>query len=222
MKMTNLVLVDDHRLFVESLSSIIETRTDDMKVVGVAYDGSRALDLIKETQPDIVLMDVRMPGIDGVEAVLRIRDIDPKIKIIMLTIYDDDEYVQQAISNGALGYLLKDVPPEELFNAVRAIRDGAFLVSSQVKDKLFSQPSEDVYHGMRSEVELPEWYFQLTRKERHMLRLVVEGCNNQEISDQVNLAVQTVKNYLSRIYDTIETHSRTEAIKVARQYVEYL
>lgn len=220
--MTKIVLVDDHQLFVESLKTIIEDRTNDMKVVGVSYDGSEALSVVKKHEPDIVLMDVRMPGVDGVEAVKQIHESNPNVKIVMLTTYDDDEYVKQAIKNGAIGYLLKDVPPRELFNAVRAIKDGAFLVSSKVMNKVFSDSTNDVYHGMKEEEDLPEWYLSLTRKERHVMRLVIEGYNNQEISEEVNLAVQTVKNYLSSIYDKLEAHNRIEAIKIARKYIDLL
>lgn len=219
---TRILLADDQVLFVEGLRSVFETRADDFEIVGIAHDGQEAIEKTEALLPDIVLMDVRMPGIDGVEATRRIHRTHPHIKIVMLTTYDDDQYVKQAVKNGAIGYLLKDVPPNELFNSVRAARDGSFILPSSLASKLISDSDTEVYHGGISDVDLPEWYYELSRKERHILRMVIEGYDNTEIADEVNLATQTVKNYISQIYSKLDVHGRLEAIKKGRSLIKFL
>lgn len=217
-----ILLADDQILFVESLNSVFTSRVHDLKIVGIAHNGREAIDMTEKLVPDIILMDVRMPEIDGVQATKIIHNSYPEIKIVMLSTHDDDRYVKQAIKNGAVGYLLKDVPPRELFNAVRAVNEGTFLLPPSMASRLILSDSTSVYHAAASEADLPEWYYVLSRKERHILRLVVEGYDNLEISEQVHLAGQTVKNYLSRIYDKIDAHGRLEAIKKARSFLNYL
>lgn len=126
------------------------------------------------------------------------------------------------MKNGAIGYLLKDVPPEELFNAVRTIRNGSFIMPTPLASKLFETTNVDAYHGGASEGAVPEWYYELSRKERHILRLIVEGYDNHEIAAEVNLAPQTVKNYSSGIYGKMGVHARTDAIREARSLIKYL
>ena len=119
--MIRILLVDDQRLFVESLKLVLTTRAEDISVVGIANNGQEALEMTNELKPDIVLMDVRMPQMDGVEAVCRIISQDPGIRVIMLTTFDDDNYVLDALNNGAAGYVLKDVPPEELITSITCL-----------------------------------------------------------------------------------------------------
>ncbi len=219
---TRILLADDQVLFVEGLRSVFETRANDFEIVGIAHDGQEAIEKTEALHPDIVLMDVRMPGIDGVEATRRIHQAHPHIKIVMLTTYDDDQYVKQAVKNGAIGYLLKDVPPNELFNSVRAAGDGSFILPSSLASKLIGDSDADVYHGGISDVDLPDWYYELSRKERHILRMVIQGYDNTEIAEEVNLATQTVKNYISRIYTKLNVHGRLEAIKKSRSLIKFL
>ncbi len=218
---TRLLLADDQDLFVEGLRSVIESRAHDFSVVGVARNGEEAIRKVDECTPDIVLMDVRMPGIDGVEATRRLHVTHPNTKIVMLTTYDDDDYVKRAIRNGAIGYLLKDVPPDELFNAIRTVRDGSFVLPETLASRLF-EASPGVYHGGVSAKDIPEWYYDLSRRERHILRLIAEGYDNTEIAAEVALAPQTVKNYSSEIYAKIGVHNRAEAGRVARTLLKYL
>jgi DNA-binding NarL/FixJ family response regulator len=170
----------------------------------------------------MILMDVRMPGVDGVEATRRIHARHPDIMIVMLTTYDDDQYVRRAVHNGAIGYLLKDVPPRELFTAIRAIREGSFIMPTPLAAKLFETSGADVYHGGAGDGQIPDWYYELTRHERQILRLIVDGYNNHEIAMEVHLAPQTVKNYSSRIYAKMGVHSRSDAIRAARRLIKYL
>lgn len=216
-----ILLADDQSLFVEGLRSVIESRAHDFCVVGVARDGEEVIGKVHECRPDIVLMDVRMPRVDGVEATRRLHATHPDVKIVMLTTYDDDDYVKRAIRNGAIGYLLKDVPPDELFNAIRTVRDGSFVLPETLASRLF-EASQGAYHGGGSARDIPEWYYDLSRKERHILRLIAEGYDNSEIAAEVCLAPQTVKNYSSEIYAKIGVHNRTEAGRVARTLLKYL
>lgn len=219
---TQLLIIDDQILFAESLRSLLGSRAKDIEVVGVAYDTKTGLGMAERLRPDIVLMDVRMPEPDGVEATRMLLERCPEAKIIMLTMYDDDQYVQRAISNGAIGYLLKDIPPDELLTAIRAVQGGNFLLASSIAGKVVRPATGTVYHGSLGESDLPEWFFVLSRRERQILRLVVEGFNNEEIAEAVNLAVQTVKNYLSNIYAQVNAANRIALIKTARHYLNYL
>ena len=219
---TQVLLVDDQVLFVESLRSVFQSRADDMEIVGVAHDGVSAVEMAEQLRPDIILMDVRMPRMDGVEATRVIHEKLPGSKIVMLTTYDDDSYVRHAIEYGAIGYLLKDMQPEDLFQAVRTVERGAFLVTSSVMPKLVWSESGKFVATSEGETKLPEWFYVLSRKERHILRLVAEGYTNQEIAEQVFLATQTVKNYLSAIYDKIAVHDRPEATAKAQPILHYL
>lgn len=222
---TKVLLVDDQVLFVESLKSVLQSRGNDIEIAGTAYDGKEGIEKAEKLQPDIILMDVRMPEIDGVKAVKIIRERMPDVKVVMLTTYDDDAYVKKAIHNGAIGYILKDIPPDELLNTVRAVGSGAVLFSPSVAGKLMqnsrSSNDKETFDTFKDDA-LPGWYYELSRKERHMLRLVVEGYDNQEIAEEVNLAVQTVRNYLSEMYSKLEVHGRMEVIKKARKYLSYL
>ena len=219
---TRILLIDDQVLFVESLRSVITTRAPDMEVVGVAYRAREGIALALELKPDIVLMDVRMPETDGVEAAGIVIDALPETKVIMLTTYDDDQYVKQAIANGAFGYLLKDVPPDDLINSIRAIGSGNFIVAAEIAQKVIHPQTGDAYHGGIGDSDLPEWYYVLSRKERQILRSVVEGYTNDEIAVTVNLAPQTVKNYISRMYEEVGVHGRLNLIKVARPFLKFL
>jgi DNA-binding NarL/FixJ family response regulator len=219
---TRLLLVDDQVLFIESLKSVFQSRADDMEVVGVAHDGAEAVKLAEKLRPDIILMDVRMPRMDGVEATRVIHERFPESKIVMLTTYDDDCYVRHAIEYGAIGYLLKDMQPEDLFRAVRTVEKGAFLVTSSVMPRLIWSESGKFVATGEGDTKLPQWYYFLSRKERHILRLVAEGYTNQEIAERVFLATQTVKNYLSGIYEKIGVHDRPEATAKAQPLLHYL
>lgn len=219
---TRVVLVDDQVLFVESLTEVLKNRLPDVEVVGVGYDGRQAVELARRERPDIILLDVRMPEMSGVSAVRLIKEEVPDTRVVMLTTYDDDEYVTEAVRNGAIGYLLKDMPAQELVGALSAIKTGAFLVPSDIAQKVLRPLTGSVYHGGYEDSSLPEWYYQLSPKERRILRLLAERYSNQEIADRVNFAEQTVKNYLSRIYETIGVGHRKEAIKLAGKYLHFL
>lgn len=222
MRQSRLVLVDDQVLFVESLRDVLHYRVPEIEVVAIGYDGRQAVQLAKQHKPDIMLLDVRMPELSGVEAVSIIKANEPSTRVVMLTTYDDDEYVSQAIRNGAIGYLLKDVPIADLVDSLRAINSGSFVLPANIAQKLWAPSTGTVYHGGFHENTVPAWYYQLSHKERRMLRLLAERYSNYEIATEVNLAEQTVKNYLSSIYEKIGVGNRREAAEVGERYKHFL
>ena len=156
------VLVDDQVLFVESLQTVLELRSDDIEVVGTAHNGEEGLEVIRAARPDIVLMDVRMPGMDGVEATRRLHQEHPEIKVVMLTTFDDDVYVREAMQYSAVGYILKNIPATNLINSIRAVRDGTIQLSPSVMHKIVSpetdsEPAVNVGEKARTELHASDF-----------------------------------------------------------------
>lgn len=224
MNKIRVVIVDDQKLFVSSLSTVLRGHGKGrIEVVGTAYDGKEAVALVEKTLPDVILMDVRMPVMDGVKATGLIRERFPQCKIAILTTFDDDDYVFQALQNGAVGYILKNIESEELITAVKAVYDGQFLVSDAVGRKLINHVDLREVAGAVS----PEWESQvralqgafpvLTTREAEVLHLICRNWDNREISERLFIAGQTVKNYTSRIYAKLGVPDRLHVIqKVAR------
>lgn len=205
------VIADDHVLFAESLKIVLSMRAHDLEVVGIAYTGSEAIRLVDELSPDIVLMDVRMPEVDGVEATRQIRQRAPSVKIMMLTTFADDKYVYDAMRYGAEAYLLKDISPNELISSIRATLNGTVLISPTVASRVINQGYNASVHGTPatdagSAIEL------LNSRDRQILRLIADGLDNREIADRMFLAEQTVKNRISDIYSRLGVHNRVQAI----------
>ena len=221
--MIRILLVDDQRLFVESLKLVLTTRAEDISVVGIANNGQEALEMTNELKPDIVLMDVRMPQMDGVEAVCRIISQDPGIRVIMLTTFDDDNYVLDALNNGAAGYILKDVPPEELITSIRAVHGGSMLISPSVARKVLLSASPKAKQGPEIDTPLHPFHAEgfyrehptlkyMTSREIEVLNLIGQGYNNQEIADRLFISLQTAKNHVSIIYSKLNIHNRAKVV----------
>jgi DNA-binding NarL/FixJ family response regulator len=216
MEKIKIVLVDDQTLFVESLKTVLETRADDLQVVGVANDGKRGVEVVAETSPDIVLMDVRMPLMNGVESTKLIKESYPDVRVLMLTTFDDDQYVVEALRLGAVGYLLKNMPPAELISAIRAVYEGGVLISPQVANKLLGL----ITNAQSKVEELPEddtersLVNQLSSREKEILQLMAEGLDNKEIAGKLYIAEQTVKNYVSIIYSKLGVRDRVQASRM--------
>jgi DNA-binding NarL/FixJ family response regulator len=209
-----IVIADDHVLFADSLKIVISIRARDMEVVGIAYDGAEAIDLVEKLNPDIVLMDVRMPKIDGVEATRIIRERHASVRIMMLTTFADDKYVYDAMRNGAEAYLLKDISPDELIASIRATLNGSILISPSVASKVISQGYAASQLGATEKVEeqaTPRHLF--NERERQILKLIAEGLDNRSIAETLFLAEQTVKNRISDIYARLGVHNRVQAIR---------
>ena len=182
--------------------------------MGVAYDGEEALQLVAELEPDVVLMDVRMPKMSGVEATKLIKEKYPQNRILMLTTFDDDEYVIEALQFGAVGYLLKDMPPMELITAVRAVSEGGGLISPRVAEKLVEklvQNTELLTSQPIEKKQEPEWVKDLTSREKEILSMIAKGYDNEEIANRLYIAKQTVKNYVSMIYCKLGVRDRVQA-----------
>lgn len=218
------LLVDDQKLFVESLRVYMNTRAPDLDVVGVAYNGGDAVRMAETLKPDLVVMDVRMPGMDGVEASRILSERSPEIHVLMLTTFDDDSYVFNALNNGAAGYLLKDLDPSELVDAMRASISGSIQIAPTIATRLVSGSTDgqrmDTDHGNESAVETTysaeEAWLSLSRREREIIKLIARGLDNMEISDTLNIAQQTVKNRVSDIYTKLDVHSRLHLIRLCR------
>ncbi|HUV09096.1 MAG TPA: response regulator transcription factor [Spirochaetia bacterium] len=211
-----IVLVDDHKIFVESLKTLLEAKADDFKVIGLAYNGFEAIRCVEKENPDIVLMDVRMPEMNGVEATRHILGKHQEMKIIMLTTFDDDEYVYDALNNGALGYLLKDVPPMELIAAIRAVNEGAAMISPPIVKKLVRKNDPKRKEDDDGNMDLTEMWETLTTREKEIFKLILEGFDNSEIAETLFLSEQTVKNYISHIYEKLGAKNRLQLIRIGK------
>ena len=218
------LLVDDQKLFVESLRVYMNTRAPDLDVVGVAYNGGDAVRMAETLKPDLVVMDVRMPGMDGVEASRILSERSPEVHVLMLTTFDDDSYVFNALNNGAAGYLLKDLDPSELVDAMRASISGSIQIAPTIATRLVSSSADgqrmDTDHVNESAVETTysaeDAWLLLSRREREIIKLIARGLDNMEISDALNIAQQTVKNRVSDIYTKLDVHNRLHLIRLCR------
>ncbi len=230
MEKIRVVIADDQSLITQSFKVLLETVAKDIVVVGTAKDGAEAVSVVARERPDVVLMDVRMPIMDGVQAAGLIHERQPESRIIMLTTFDDDAYVHEAIRGGAVGYLLKDISTEELLSSIRAARHGTIMVSPTVAQRLVNPeappgqqpvpspggaPERQAPERHASERPAPELLNELSRREIEILRLLVQGCENKEIGDRLHAAEQTIKNSVSVIYQKLGVESRKEARRLA-------
>jgi DNA-binding NarL/FixJ family response regulator len=205
------LLVDDHALFRRGLRVTLDLEPD-IEVVGECDDGAAALGRAAETLPDLVLMDVRMPRHDGIEACSAIRETVPSAKILMLTVSDDEADLFEAIKAGASGYLLKDLPIDDVASSIRAVRAGQSLISPALASKLLNEFAAMVKRGESTHaVPTPR----LTNREMDVLRLVARGMNNRDIAGQLFISENTVKNHVRNILEKLQLHSRMEAVVYA-------
>lgn len=206
---TRILIVDDQRLFAEGLRTILESRTGEMTVVGIAENGEQAIAAVSTLDPDIVLMDVRMPVMDGVEATKQILGVHPDVRIVMLTTFDDDEYVKYSLANGAIGYLLKNRPPAELIASIRAVKGGILQIDPGVSKSLIHDVRRDEFDGD----EFLHRLIALTNRERQVLQLLVDAYDNRQIATEMGVAEQTVRNYISIIYSKLGIENRIEIMR---------
>jgi NarL family two-component system response regulator LiaR len=206
--MTRVLICDDQVVVCEGLRAILSTAKG-IDVVGTAYDGEQALRLVEELRPEVVLMDLKMPVMNGVQATRAIHNQFPGTRVLVLTTYDFDEWVLDAIRGGAAGYLLKDSPREKLIEAILGTAAGKTYVDPAVAGKLFNQIS---HSRPAPDMELVKG---LSEREMEVLRLLARGMNNAEIAGRLYLSEGTVKNYVSAILDKLDVADRTQAALLA-------
>lgn len=209
--MIRILLADDQPLFRQGLASLLALE-DDLEVVGEANHGEEAIALTAQLQPDLVLMDVRMPVCDGVQATQAIHARYPWIRILVLTTFDDDEYVFQSLQAGALGYLLKSTPAREVAAAIRNLHRGYSQLGPTIAPKVFSHLKPDT---SRETSNLDRF----TSRELDILKLLGQGKSNREIAAELNLTEGTIKNHLTNIFCQLDVRDRTQAALWAHQHL---
>lgn len=213
-KVTRIVLIDDHRLFREGVRRILDM-VDDFQVVDEGDDGKEVEAIVKVHEPDVVLMDINMPGINGVEATRRLMEISPETKVIILSIHDDENYVTHALKSGASGYLLKEMDSDSLVEAVRVVSDGGAYIHPKVTHNLINEFRRLANGGDQtglSNMEYRKPLHILTRRECEVLQLLTDGKSNRAIGEALYISEKTVKNHVSNILQKINVEDRTQAV----------
>lgn len=205
--MIRLLLVDDQDLIRRGIKALLGTDPN-LEVVGEAANGQDAVTQVAQLNPDVVLMDVRMPVTDGVASTQQICQQFPDTKVLMLTTFDDQEYVMKALQVGASGYLLKDTPFDELTQAIALVQKGYTQIGPGLVTQILTQPKPSAQPDIPPE-ELEPW-LRLSEREKDIVRLVAQGCNNREVAQSLYIAEKTVKNYLSNILSQLSLRDRTQ------------
>jgi two-component system, NarL family, response regulator LiaR len=209
--MLRVLICDDQDVVREGLQAILRTAAG-LEVVGTARDGAEALELIPSTKPDVVLMDLKMPGMNGIQATREIRTRYPEIRVLVLTTYDADEWVFDAVRSGAAGYLLKDTPREQLIEAIKGTAAGKTHVDPNVAGKLFSQVAQS---PAATESAVAD---SLSEREREVLGLLAHGLSNADIAARLYLSEGTIRNYVSSIFTKLGVTDRTQAAVLALRH----
>jgi len=202
------LIADDHAILREGLRALLRLH-DDIEVVGEAADGREAVDLAAKLRPDVVLMDIAMPGLGGLEATIELRRILPDVKVIVLTQYDDREYLRRFLQAGVSGYLLKKTAGSELASAIRAAYRGGLVLDPAVAKEALAEP------GAGPGAAEADPYDSLTDREKQVLKLVAEGKSNKEVADLLDISVKTAMTHREHVMQKLNLHSRTELIKFA-------
>lgn len=214
--MIRVMLVDDQKLIRQGIRMLLSTEAD-IEVAGEASEGHEALALIERIHPQVILMDVRMPGMDGVAATREISAMHPEIGIIILTTFDDEAYIFEGLRAGARGYLLKDISSEEMAAAVRVVAQGGALIQPSITRKVlseFARLSGLPAHPEPSATALPE---PLTEREIEVLHCIAQGLSNREIADRLVITEGTVKNHVSNLIGKLSVRDRTQALLKAKE-----
>lgn len=211
MKPIRLMLVDDHALFRKGLVSLLK-REEEFQVVAEAEDGAEAIKKAKQLKPDLVLMDIHMPGIDGIEATRRIREILPSTRVVILTVSEDDKDLFEGIKCGAHGYLLKKLEPEELYGMLRGVFEGEAPISRSTASKILNEFA--VQARRKAAAQLEE---ELSAREKDVLQCLASGLTNKEIGNKLGIAENTVKNHLKNILAKLHLENRVQAATFALQ-----
>jgi DNA-binding NarL/FixJ family response regulator len=207
----NVLIADDHVLFRRGIHKMLEAE-EDMCVVGEASNGQEAVEQARALMPDVILMDIKMPDLDGVEATRMLHCEMPHVGIIFCTMFEDDEFVFAGLKAGGRGYILKESDPETMLRAIRAVAHGESLLSPTVAQKVLRQ-----FAALPGETPAgrPPWCDDLTEREREVLSLIGQGHSNKEIAGQLCLSEKTVKNHIANIFSKLHISDRTQAVLYA-------
>lgn len=208
------LIVDDQQLVRDGIKALLEIK-DDFTIVGTAADGQQALEMLQKIPTDVVLMDIRMPGLSGIDTTQQIRLVDKDIRIIMLTTFNNDDYIVKAIKAGANGYLLKDIPKDDLAEAIRLAYRGVSQFSSDTIGMLVER---NLLRDINGSPEQDEEIELLNEKEYEILCMIAEGYSNREIAEELFFTEGTVKNYVSKILNTLHLRDRVQAAIYAVQH----
>lgn len=207
-----IVIVDDQRLFRENLKTVIELSLPTASVVGLAGNGEEGLEVISRCDPDIVIMDINMPVMNGIECLKHLREAGNQVKVLLLTIFEDDQYLIESMQLGVSAYVLKDTEPDQLVRILRSIQSDCIMLPQNLAEKLAYQVSSG---KTLKETQQVKGLSKLTQREFEILRHIGYGEDNQEISAKMHLSEGTVRNYVSSIYEKLELKDRSQAIRLA-------
>lgn len=216
--MIRVMIVDDQTLIREGIKMMLSICSD-IEIVGEAQNGREAIEKLKEVSPDVILMDIRMPVMDGVEAVKRIKEMYKKIKIIILTTFNEDEYIFEGLKNGADGYILKDVRSDEIVNGIRTVYNGNVLLQPEIATKVVMALNNIKRDNEKNSIRRTI-IEELTPREMEVAMLVAKGKSNREICDELFLTEGTVKNHLSKILGKLELRDRTQLALYIREKMD--
>lgn len=206
MERIRILIADDHAVVREGTRQFLE-REDDLEVVGEAADGEEAVRLVGKLSPDVAIMDISMPNIDGIEATRQIKAKYPKVAVLILSAYDDDQFVFSLLEAGAAGYLLKSVRGNELVNAIREVSAGESVLHPTIARKVLNR-----FTHITDETQKQKSQDVLTEREIEVLQYAAQGSSNQEIADSLYLSLRTVQSHLNHIFNKLQVSSRTEAV----------
>lgn len=216
-----IAIIDDHQLFREGIKRILEMEPS-FEVVGIGSNGEEACQLAEEMKPAIILMDINMPKMNGVEATEKIKSLSPDTKVIILSIHDDENYVHQAFSSGASGYLLKEMESDSLIEAIQVVAGGEAYIHPRVTGKLItefrrlsSKQEHDIANVELADNVCAERFNSLTPREKEVLQLMAEGRSNKAIGDCLYISEKTVKNHVSSILQKLDVQDRTQAVVIS-------
>ena len=215
--MTKIIIVDDHQLFREGVKRILDFE-DTFEVVAEGDDGTDVINLYSNNNPDVVLMDINMPGKNGVEATADLVAVYPDAKVIMLSIHDDESYVTHALKSGALGYMLKEMDADEIVEAIKVVANGGSYLHPKVTKNLvaeFRRLSEHENKGNFHQTEIRRPFHLLTKRECEVLQLLTDGQSNRSIGETLYISEKTVKNHVSSILQKMNVNDRTQAVVTA-------
>ncbi len=210
MEPLRVLIADDHPVFRSGLRALLAT-TPDIEVLGEACTGDEVVEMAASLQPDVILMDIQMPGIDGIEATQRILHTSPHITILVVTMFADEESVFAALRAGARGYVLKGATPTEIARAIQAVGSGEAIFSPTIAQRLLD------FFAMPRPLALPQVFPELTDREREVLTLIARGHKNPEIASQLSISLKTVRNHVSNIFSKLQVADRAQAILRARE-----